>query len=234
LPPFASPAPPDANPLPHAIRAVLFDLDGTLADTAGDLAAALNDVRADLGLPPMPADAVRPHASSGARGMIGAGIGVTPGDARYDSMRDAFLAHYSRRLAQTTRLFDGIPQLLDALDALALPWGIVTNKATRFTLPVVAALRLDMRAGAVVSGDTTPHAKPHPEPLLHAARALDVGPSACVYVGDDLRDVQAGNAAGMASIVAGWGYLGGTDPATWPASARVSHPGEIVAWLRRA
>jgi len=223
-----------AAPLPARVRAVLFDLDGTLADTAGDLAAALNDVRAQLGLAPMAAGTLRTHASAGARGMIGAGIGVVPGDPRYDALRDAFLASYARRLAETTRLFDGVPELLAAIEAADVAWGIVTNKAARFTEPVVAALGLDRRARAIVSGDTTPHSKPHPEPLLHAARAIGVAPFECVYVGDDLRDVQAGNAAGMASVVAHWGYLGnGSDPRSWPASAHVSHPQAIAAWLRR-
>jgi 2-phosphoglycolate phosphatase len=223
----------DAVPMPRPVRAVLFDLDGTLADTVGDLAAALNDVRAELGLAPVGVGALRVHASAGARGMIGAGIGVVPDDPRYEDLRTSFLAHYARRLAETTRLFDGVPELLDAIEASSLAWGIVTNKATRFTTPVVAALRLAERARAVVSGDTTPNPKPHPEPLWHAARLLGVAPGDCVYVGDDLRDVQAGNAAGMASIVAHWGYLGsGPSPSTWPATAHASDPRDIVAWLR--
>jgi phosphoglycolate phosphatase len=221
-----------APPMPRPVRAVLFDLDGTLADTAGDLAAALNDVRVELGLPPVGAAGLRAHASAGARGMIGAGIGIVPEDPRYEALRTSFLAHYARRLAETTRLFDGVPELLDAIESAALAWGIVTNKASRFTMPVVTALRLSGRARAIVSGDTTPHAKPHPEPLWHAARLLGVAPSDCVYVGDDLRDVQAGNAAGMASVVAHWGYLGnGGDPAAWPASAHATAPHDIAAWL---
>jgi N-acetyl-D-muramate 6-phosphate phosphatase len=221
-----------APPLPRPVRAVLFDLDGTLADTAGDLGAALNDVRAGLGLPPLHTDTLRPHASAGARGMIGAGIGIVPDDPRYESLRAAFLGHYERRLDETTRLFDGVPELLAAIEARGLRWAIVTNKATRFTSPVVASLGLDARAGAIVCGDTTPHAKPHPEPLLHAARTLGVDPADCVYVGDDLRDIVAGNAAGMASIVAGWGYLGfGQHPREWPASARAECPGDLIGHL---
>jgi len=215
--------------LSRAVRAVLFDLDGTLADTAGDLAAALNAVRADLGLAPVPLESLRAHASAGARGMLGAGMGIVPDDARFPALRDAFLDHYATRLADTTRLFAGVPELLDALDARALPWGIVTNKATRFTLPVVTALKLAQRAGAIVSGDTTPRTKPHPEPLWHAARMLDVAPQDCIYVGDDLRDVQAGNAAGMTPIVACWGYMGdGQDPATWPACGSAARPLDVL------
>jgi phosphoglycolate phosphatase len=218
------------RPLP--VDAILFDLDGTLADTAGDLAGALNRIRSERGLDPLPVESLRPHASSGARGMIGAGLGVRPEDSDYPALRDAFLAHYEACLAETTRLFEGVAELLDALDARALPWGIVTNKVARFTLPVVAALNLAGRAATVVSGDTTPHAKPHPEPLLHAARALRVPASRCVYVGDDLRDITAGNAAGMATLVARWGYLGTGEPhERWPAAGGADHPLGLLDWL---
>ena len=213
-------------------RAVLFDLDGTLADTAGDLAGAVNRVRQERGLAPVPVDTVRVHASSGARGMLGAGMGVTPDDPQYPALRDAFLAHYAIGLADTTCLFDGVDALLDALEARAIRWGIVTNKATRFTRPVTEALGLALRAGVIVSGDTTPHPKPHPAPLLHAAAQLGVDAARCVYVGDDLRDVQAGNAAGMATIVARYGYVGANgDPASWPATGWIERPGDLLAWL---
>ena len=213
-------------------RAVLFDLDGTLADTAGDLAGAVNRVRQDCGLPPVAIDTVRTHASSGARGMLGAGMGVTPDDPEYPRLRDAFLAHYANGLADTTRLFDGVEALLDVLDRRAIRWGIVTNKAARFTQPVAEALGLAARASVIVSGDTTPHPKPHPAPLLHAAAQLGVEVARCVYVGDDLRDVQAGNAAGMATIVARYGYVGTNgDPSSWPATGWIEHPGDLLAWL---
>ena len=212
--------------------AVLFDLDGTLADTAGDLAGAVNRVRRDRGLPPVPVDTVREHASGGARGMLGAAMGVTPDDPQYPALRDAFLAHYASGLADTTRLFDGVDALLAALDARAIRWGIVTNKAARFTRPVTEALGLALRTGVIVSGDTTPHPKPHPAPLLHAAARLGVDAARCVYVGDDLRDVVAGNAAGMATIVARYGYIGANgDPSTWPATGWIEHPGDLLAWL---
>jgi phosphoglycolate phosphatase len=212
--------------------AVLFDLDGTLADTAGDLADAVNRVRGDRGLPPVPVWEVRPHASSGARGMLGAAMGVTPDDPGYAELRDAFLAYYAKGLAQTTRLFDGIGALLDELDARGVAWGIVTNKAARFTRPVTEALGLAARTKVIVSGDTTPHAKPHPAPLLHAAGLLGLAAPRCVYVGDDLRDVQAGNAAGMATIVAAYGYVGGDgDCSGWPATGWIARPDELLAWL---
>ena len=161
---------------------------------------------------------LRPHASAGARGLLAAGMGVTPHDAEYPQLREQFLDYYAAGLAETTALFDGSAALLDALDDRRLRWGIVTNKAARYTQPVLAALNLDARAGAVVSGDTTAHPKPHPAPLLHAAQLLGVDATHCVYVGDDLRDVVAGNAAGMPTIVAEYGYLGEAGCADdWPA-----------------
>lgn len=224
--------PRDAPARPLPVAAVLFDLDGTLADTAGDLAGAVNRMRAERGLVPVPVAALRPHASAGARGLLGAGMGVTPDDADYRRLRDEFLAYYAAGLDQTTELFDGIAALLDALDARGLPWGIVTNKATRFTEPVVGALGLQGRAGAIVSGDTTAHPKPHPAPLLHAATLLRVDAARCVYVGDDLRDVIAGNAAGMATIVAEYGYLGEEGCADdWPATGWIDTPLRLLDWL---
>lgn len=221
---------PARRPLP--VAAVLFDLDGTLADSAGDLALALNRVRADAGLPPVPAAPLRAYASSGARGLLEAGMGVTPAHADYEPLRRAFLAHYAQCLAETTRLYEGVAELLDAIEARGLAWGIVTNKHARFTGPVVAALALAPRARVVVSGDTTPNPKPHPAPLLHAAAALTVPPDRCVYVGDDLRDVEAGRAAGMATIVAGYGYMGQSgDPAQWPATGWIDAPLDLLGWL---
>jgi phosphoglycolate phosphatase len=157
---------------------------------------------------------------------------VTPDHAEYADLRELFLANYESCLSETTTLFDGVDDLLDAIETRGLRWGIVTNKFERFATPVVKALGLSRRAAVVVGGDTTPHAKPHPAPLLHAARAMDVAPSSCVYVGDDLRDVEAGNAAGMATIVAGYGYMGvGGDPKRWPATGWIDSPRELVDWL---
>jgi N-acetyl-D-muramate 6-phosphate phosphatase len=224
--------PADAAARPLPVSAVLFDLDGTLADSAGDLALALNRVRADAGLPPVAVDGLRAHASSGARGLLQAGMGIAPGHHDYDALRESFLAHYANCLAETTRLFDGVEALLDGIEARGLPWGIVTNKHTRFTQPVVAALALAPRARVVVSGDTTPHAKPHPAPLLHAAQVMRIAPGACVYVGDDLRDVEAGRAAGMPTIIAGYGYMGtGGDPSDWQATGTIMRPLDLLDWL---
>ena len=213
-------------------RCVLFDLDGTLADSAPDLAAALNRVRADEGLAAVEAHMLRSHASSGARGLLHAGMQVTTDHPRYGELRDAFLAHYAAGLADATHLFDGVAAMLDALDSQAMRWGIVTNKAARYTEPVARALGLAARAAVVVSGDTTPHAKPHPAPLLHAADAIGVAPADCVYVGDDLRDIEAGRAAGMRTLVARWGYIGlNGDPDLWPADGWLDSPGDLTRWL---
>jgi len=222
----------DATAVTLDVDAVLFDLDGTLADTAGDLAGAVNRLRRERGLIPVPVASVRAHASAGARGLLFAGMGVVPTDPEYPVLRDAFLLHYESCLAETTHLFAGVGKLLDMLDARGLAWGIVTNKAMRFTQPVVAALALEKRAGAVVAGDTTPHPKPHPEPLLHAARLLDRAPSRCLYVGDDLRDVQAGIAAGMPTLAARWGYLGTGEPCeNWNATGIADRPLDVLDWL---
>lgn len=215
-----------------AVAAVLFDLDGTLADSAGDLALALNRIRLARGMEAMPLAELRPYASAGARGLLHRGMGVTPEHADYTALRETFLANYETCLAQTTALFDGVPELLDALEARGLRWGIVTNKITRYASQVCAALALAPRAAVVVAGDTTPHSKPHPAPLWHAASAIGVDPAACVYVGDDLRDIEAGRAAGMATIVASYGYMGtGGDPRRWPADGWIDRPLALLEWL---
>ena len=217
------------------IRAVLFDLDGTLIDSAPDLAGAANRLRELRGLPPVPYAQQRPLVGTGARGMIGGAFGLGPGDAEFESLREEFLALYERGLLQRTAVFEQMVPVLQALEAAGLPWGIVTNKAERFTHPVVQGLGLDRRAGAVVCGDTTPHAKPHPAPLLEAARRIGAAPEACVYVGDDLRDVQAGRAAGMATLAAAWGYLGqGESIEAWGADDLLESPAQLLKWLRLA
>jgi 2-phosphoglycolate phosphatase len=211
------------------VRAILFDLDGTFADTAPDLGRALNRMRAERGLEPLSMEIMRAHASSGARGLLKAGFGLTPGSEGYEALRDRFLELYAENLCVETRLFAGIPELLADLEARRLPWGIVTNKAKRFTEPLLQELGIDRRAACSVSGDSTPHIKPHPASLLRAAELLSLLPAACLYVGDDLRDAQAARAAGMRFAAAGWGYLGeGGDPNAWGADAVMSHPREIM------
>jgi 2-phosphoglycolate phosphatase len=216
----------------NRIDAVLFDLDGTLIDSAPDLAGAVNDLRVQHGLAPLPYGELRPMAGAGARGMVGVAFGAQPGDARFNELREAFLVRYERRLLQQTAVFADMVPVLTSLDAAAMRWGIVTNKVMRFTEPVVVGLGLHTRAAALIGGDSTPHAKPHPEPLLEAARRIGVQPHRCVYVGDDLRDVQAGRAAGMITLAAGWGYLGqGEAIEQWGADAVISEPAALLNWL---
>jgi phosphoglycolate phosphatase len=223
---------PAAAARPLAIDAVLFDLDGTLVDTAPDLVRAVNRVRAERGLAPLPFAALRPYASHGARGLLGAAMAVTPDDAAYAELRDAFLDHYAAALCVESALFEEMARVLDAIEARALPWGVVTNKATRFTLPLLDALGLARRAATVVCGDTTTHAKPHPAPLLHAAAELGVAPGRCVYVGDAERDIAAGIAAGMHTIAARYGYIQADEaPDTWAADGHIADPAALIAWL---
>jgi phosphoglycolate phosphatase len=211
------------------LDAVFFDLDGTLADTAPDLGAALNHLRKEEGLAALPAEKMRAHVSAGSRGLLGVGFGLVPADAAYPELQRRFLDYYERHLCVATTLFAGMTELLDALDELGIGWGIVTNKPDRYTVPLVDQLGLGQRAVAVVSGDTTAHAKPHPEPLLHACRLARAEPTKCFYVGDDLRDVQAGRAAGMRTVIAAYGYLGEGPPlAEWQADATIGHPSELL------
>jgi phosphoglycolate phosphatase len=214
------------------VRAVLFDLDGTFADTAADLARALNRVRAAQGLEALPPEVARPHSSAGARGLLKAGFGLDPEDDGYPALRERFLDFYEKELCVDTRLFDGIPELLARIRVRKLPWGIVTNKGKRFSEPLLRRLAVDQLAACIVSGDSTPHIKPHPAPLLLAASMLSVPAADCIYIGDDLRDVQAARAAGMRVAVAGWGYLGaGQDPHNWDADAVMSHPLQVLDLL---
>ena len=226
------PRPAGAAPRPLAVDAVLFDLDGTLADTAPDLAAALNRVRGDRGLASLPLESLRPYASHGARGLLAAGMGVGPDHSTYEALRAAFLDHYAAALCVESALFAEVAALLDELEARAFRWGIVTNKAERYTTPLLDALGLAPRAGAVVCGDTTAHPKPHPAPLLYAAKRLGIDPGRCVSVGDAERDIRAGTAAGMPTLVARYGYLEPQDePLDWPAAGIIDSPAALLHWL---
>jgi len=208
---------------------VLFDFDGTLADTAADLSRALNRVRAERGLDEVPLEQLRGHASSGARGLLQAGMGVLPEHDQYAPLREAFLKHYAENICIDTRLFPGVEALLSEIEWRGLRWGIVTNKSTSLTRNVVRRLGLAERAACVVCGDTTPHLKPHPAPLLHAAGELQVATSDCVYLGDDLRDIQAARAAGMRPVAVAWGY--GENLADWNAEAVLQRPGDLISRL---
>ena len=216
------------------IHAVLFDLDGTLADTAPDLGGALNRLREESGMPPLPLDSLRPHASNGARGLIGAGFGIGPKHERFPELLKRFLALYENQICTDTRLFPGVAELLVELEQRSIPWGVVTNKIERFTQPLMAALDLLQRAACIVSGDTAARPKPDPAPLLMACSMAGVEPGKSLYLGDDLRDVQAGQGAGMLTVIAAWGYLAGSPISEWAADAVIDHPSQLIGILDRA
>jgi len=212
-------------------RAVLFDFDGTFADTAPDLAAAVNAMRTKRGMAPLAPQTVRPYASMGARGLLRIGFDLSPEHRDYIAMREEFLDNYASALCVHTRLFAGMTELLHELAEREIAWGIVTNKATRFAEPLLK--ELDMRPACIICGDSTPHLKPHPAPLLAAAEKLRLRPADCVYVGDDLRDIQAARAAGMRCVAVQYGYHGADNPgpATWNADAIIDHPLDLLEHL---
>ncbi|MFZ9298780.1 MAG: HAD family hydrolase [Hylemonella sp.] len=217
------------------IEAVLFDLDGTLIDSAPDLGAAADKMRTDRGLPSLPAEHYRPMAGAGARGMLAVAFGLTPEHAEFDALKEEFFCNYERCMTERTYAFDGVPELIGELLGKPMLWGVVTNKSRRFTEPLTAAMPLFASARAIVSGDTTPHAKPHPAPLLEAARRLELSPEKCLYVGDDERDIVAGRAAGMGTVAATYGYLGlKTAVADWGAHALIHSPAELLQLLELA
>lgn len=219
----------------RSIRAILFDLDGTLIDSAPDLGAAADQMRVARGMPSLPMADYRPFAGSGARGMLRVAFGMQPEDADFPAMREEFFQNYERRMTQDTTVFDGVADMLARIVAQQLHWGVVTNKSKRFTEPLSRQMPLFASAGAVVSGDTTPHAKPHPEPLLEAARRIGVDPQDCVYVGDDERDIIAGKAAGMHTVAAVYGYLGEKQSvAHWEADDVINSPHELLKRLNLA
>lgn len=207
------------------VAAVLFDLDGTLIDSAPDLAAAADRMRVSRGMASLPLETYRPLCGAGARGMLQIAFAMEPDHADYELMREEFFTNYERCMTERTFAFDGVHDLIAALQARQLAWGVVTNKSQRFTKPLTAAMPLFASAATIVSGDTTAHAKPHPEPLLEAARRLGLDPSQCLYVGDDERDIMAGHAAGMRTVAATYGYLGSqSDVGAWNAHAQINSP----------
>lgn len=217
---------------PGMFEAVLFDLDGTLADTAPDLGGTANFLLQEEGRPQQSIEILRPWVSQGVRGLLRAGFGIDKSHADYERLSHRFLEIYASRLCDETRLFDGIPELLLALDSMGLAWGIVTNKRMRFTDPLVELLALSHRTPCVVSGDTTAEAKPSPLPVLHACRLLQSAPERTLYVGDDRRDIEAGRAAGCMTVAVSYGYLGDGGPLeSWGADLIIDHPAELTAFL---
>jgi phosphoglycolate phosphatase len=208
---------------------VFFDLDGTLADTAPDLVAATNQLLVARNIAPKPYELLRPHASAGARGLLEGAFGIGPDHADFAALRDEFFSNYENALLVESKLFDGIGHLLDQMDSAQLPWGIITNKSKRFTNPLTDLMGLSQRAVSTVSGDTTAHSKPHPEPILFAARAASIDPTKSIYVGDDIRDVIAGKAAGMKTVAAAYGYCGCKEPPeAWGADYIINNPLELL------
>ncbi len=211
------------------VQAVLFDLDGTFADTAPDLAAALNHVRTSRQLPPLPLALLRPQASHGAAGLLKTGMNLTPDEPGYNALRDIFLDYYADHIRVHTELFNGMAELVEGLEQRDIKWGIVTNKPHRFTLPLMQKLGYADRASFLISGDTCSNAKPHPEPLLKACEMIGASPGQCLYLGDDLRDMQAANAAGMPGIIARYGYIdANANLSDWRADAIIDHPMELL------
>lgn len=218
---------------PRAPRAVLFDLDGTLVDTAPDLGRAANAVRIEQGLPGLPIADYRPVASAGARGLLRVALGIAPDHPDFPARRDRFLALYRADIAAGSRVFDGLDELLRALEARGARWGIATNKPADLTTLLLDALQLSARAAISISPGGAIAAKPAPDMLLEACRRLGVTPSECVYVGDDRRDIDAGRAAGMPTVAADWGYLGEGGPIeSWGADRVARTPADLCALLK--
>jgi N-acetyl-D-muramate 6-phosphate phosphatase len=214
------------------VDAILFDLDGTLIDSAPDLAGAANDMRVARGMKAHDLNHYRAMVGSGARGMLSRAFEIGPEVDSFIAMRDEFLSRYESRMTRETRVFSDMLPLLHGLDVSAQLWGIVTNKAERFAAPLVNALPSLATHAVLICGDTTPHAKPHPAPLLEAARRLGLRPSRCLYVGDDHRDVVAGKAAGMSTAAAAWGYLGAGEPVgAWGADHVLVSPHDLLKLL---
>lgn len=214
------------------IRTVLFDLDGTLADTAPDLAFALNCLLREQERTPLPYEEIRPVVSHGATALVKLGFAIDPDEPAFSALRERLLSLYREHLAQETRLFQGMAELLDAIERLGMNWGVVTNKPAFLTQPLMAALGLAERAACIVSGDTTANRKPHPAPLLHACHLAGSEAVQCLYVGDAERDIRAGREAGMATLVALFGYIGEEEaPETWGADGYIESPEDLLRWL---
>lgn len=214
------------------LTSVLFDLDGTLLDTADDFLAIIRTMRAERGLADDSLERVRPSVSDGSIGMLSAAFSTTPTQAGFDELREEFLERYQNAIAVHTRPFPGIPELLDWLDAEGLPWGVVTNKLSRFSIPLLKATGLAERCASLVCPDQVIHAKPHPEPLYKACNEMGVDPTRSVFIGDHLRDIQAGQAAGMRTVAALYGYLPpGDDPHLWSATHNIKNAAALRPWL---
>jgi phosphoglycolate phosphatase len=217
----------------NSITAVLFDLDGTLVDTAPDMASALNALLKQEQRQTLPFERIRPVVSKGSLALVQLGFGSELTEARLRALQQAFLEKYSQAICVQSRLFQELDSLLDELDDHEIPWGVVTNKPAWLTEPLLRQLNLYERCACIVSGDTLPRRKPYPDPLLHACQLMQKPPEECVYVGDDERDVVAGKAAGMRTLIAGYGYLGADEtPKNWGADGMIDGAEHLRQWLR--
>ena len=218
-------------------KCVLFDLDGTLVDTAPDLGLAANLVREEQGMQPLPLSTYRPVASCGARGLLKVALGMSMDHPDYPQRKERFLVHYRANLSTGSRLFPGMDEVLRMLERADIPWGVVTNKISELSEPLMRDLGLTPRSACLVSGDSTPKPKPAPEPLLLACKLVGMTPADCLYVGDDERDILAGRAAHMRTAAAGWGYMGDKpDPHSWAPDVILDTPQQLghLLELRRA
>jgi N-acetyl-D-muramate 6-phosphate phosphatase len=220
--------------LPFKPQAIIFDLDGTLADTAADLAAPVNAMRVERGLAAMPTDDLRPYASMGARGLLLKGLGIEKEAPEFETLRVDFLQRYETAMMVETKLFDGFggeTGVLAELKKHGIAWGVVSNKVERYVRPILQELGVAQDSVCIVGGDTSGFAKPHPEPLLYGCRFAKLDPTKCVYVGDDLRDIQAGKAAGMLTMAAAYGFCGASEPLHWQADFILSKPSDLLLLL---
>ena len=215
-----------------SIKAVLFDLDGTLADTALDLGGALNTLLREQGLPEVSMDEIRPVASHGASGLLKLGMNLDKSDPNHARLRQQYLDTYETCFDKDTVLFEGIDDLVQAIHARGLKWGIITNKPHTFTHRLVPQLGFSVAPDVVVSGDTTAEAKPSTKPMFYACEQIDIAPEACLYVGDAERDMQAGKNAGMKTVLVAWGYIHADDKTEeWPADSVIDSPEQLLQLL---
>lgn len=216
----------------NRLNLVLFDLDGTLVDTAPDLAYALNQTLKRYGRDPLPFEKIRPHVSHGGVALIRAGFGLEPEHSDFQEYRQEFLTIYEQNISRETTLFPGMQEVLIALEERGIAWGIVTNKPTWLTNPLMEQIGLAQRAACIISGDTTKNSKPHPEPILYACQQVGYPPEECLYIGDAARDIEAGNSAGTTTIIARFGYIAENDnPDVWGADGGIDEPGQILEWV---
>lgn len=224
----------NANKKEATTRHILFDLDGTLADTAQDLAFTLNRLLAHEGYHTLPFEQIRPIVSNGASALIEFGFGNAVPAEKFKQLTQQFLDIYQNHLTHRTTLFPGMAELLETIENDGQLWGVVTNKPSWLTDPLMEELGLAQRAACIVSGDTVEYKKPHPQPLLHACEVMGVSAAECVYIGDAQRDIEAGRRAGMKTLAALFGYISeGDDPADWGADGMIEHPLEILEWQQR-